>query len=301
VLVSAIVCTRNRPAPTAHVVESLLKNDGEDMELLVIDQSDGPETEQAIAPFRNDERLAYHRSSTRGKGAALNEGLRLARGSIVVCTDDDCEVPPGWVTKMADILSLHPEAAIAFCNVVPVPHDRTQGYVPAYERSTDRILRSIADVRNGVGLGAAMALRRDFALSVGGFDESFGPGARFPSADEWDMSMRALLKGWSVYETPELSVIHDGFRTFEQGRQHAARDWIALGAVCAKPLRAGYLRAVVIPVWFFTSKALFPPISDALRLRKPRGLSRIVAFAKGFAAGLQTKVDPRTLWYERQA
>lgn len=300
-LVSAIVCTRNRPGAIAHVVSSLLRDEAEDIELLVIDQSDGPETEQALTPFRQDKRLAYHRSSTRGKGAALNEGLRRARGSIVVCTDDDCEVPPGWVTKMAGVLSSHPEAAIAFCNVVPVEHDRTQGYVPAYERNTDRLLRSIGDVRNGVGLGAAMALRRDFALSVGGFDESFGPGARFPSADEWDISMRALLKGWRVYETPELSVIHDGFRTFEQGRQHATRDWIALGAVCAKPLRAGYLRAVVIPVWFFTSKALLPPLSDALRLRKPRGLSRIVAFAKGFAAGLQTKVDPQTLWYELRA
>ena len=186
-----------------------------------------------------------------------------------------------------------------FCNVVPVPHDRNAGYVPAFERTSDRLLTSITDVRNGVGLGAAMALRRELALSLGGFDESFGPGARFPSADEWDISMRALLKGWSVYETPELAVVHDGFRSFADGRQHATRDWIALGAVCAKPLRAGHLRAVVVPVWFFTVHALMPPISDAIRLKKPRGLSRITAFARGFAAGMRTRVDPETLRYEK--
>jgi glycosyltransferase involved in cell wall biosynthesis len=301
VLVSALVCTRNRPGPIAHAVPSLLGGDSEPFELLVIDQSDGPETEQALAPFRKDSRLAYHRSATRGKGAALNEGLRLAKGSIVVCTDDDCEVPRGWVMQMAKILSSHPDAAIAFCNVIPVPHDRNAGYVPAYERTTDRLLSSISDVREGLGLGAAMALRRDFALSVGGFDESFGPGARFPSADEWDISIRALLKGWSIYETPEVSVIHDGFRTFDEGRKHVPRDWTALGAVCAKPIRAGHFRALVVPVWFFTANALIPPISDMIRLRKPRGLSRILAFFKGFAAGLGTPVDPQTLRFEKRS
>lgn len=144
-----------------------------------------------------------------------------------------------------------------------------------------------------------MAIRREFALSVGGFDESFGPGARFPSGDEWDLSIRALLKGWHVYETPETAVVHDGFRTFEEGRLHGPRDWLALGAVCAKPLRAGHLRAVVVPVWFFTANALLPPIADALRLRRPRGLGRITAFLRGFAAGIRTPVDADTLRYQK--
>jgi glycosyltransferase involved in cell wall biosynthesis len=298
VSVSALVCTRNRPDVIAKAVASFLQSAAE-FELLVIDQSDGLATEHALSPFRNDARLVYRRTDSRGKGAALNEGLKLAKGSVVACTDDDCEVPRDWPTRMATILESHPNAAIVFCNVVPVPHDRNAGYVPAFERTSDRLLTSITDVRNGVGLGAAMALRRELALSLGGFDESFGPGARFPSADEWDISMRALLKGWSVYETPELAVVHDGFRSFADGRQHATRDWIALGAVCAKPLRAGHLRALVVPVWFFTMHALMPPIADAIRLKKPRGLSRITAFAKGFAAGLRTRVDPETLRYEK--
>lgn len=299
-LVTGIVCTRNRPGPVAQAVPSLLDSENSEFELLVIDQSDGPETERALDPYRNDSRLVYHRSPTRGKGAALNEALRRARGSIVVCTDDDCAVPRDWIVKMGRILSARPDAAIVFCNVVPVPHDRAAGYVPAFERTTDRLLSSILDVRKGLGLGAAMALRRDFALSVGGFDESFGPGARFPSADEWDISMRALLKGWQIYETPELSVVHDGFRSFEQGKQHATRDWIALGAVCAKPLRAGYLRALVVPIQFFTVYALLPPVADAVRLKRPRGIARITAFFKGFAAGLRTPVDPNTLHYEKR-
>lgn len=294
-LISTVVCTRNRPEALAKVVGSLLAGEKGPLELLVIDQSDGDQSERVLDPFRDDARLRYHRSQKRGKGAALNEALGLARGGIVVCTDDDCEAPPGWISGMARALESQPTAAIAFCNVVPVEHDRSAGYVPAYQLEQSRLLRSIGAVCGGLGLGAGMAIRRDFVLSLGGFDEAFGPGGRFPSADDWDIAMRVLLSGRHVFETAELSIVHDGFRSFAEGRAHARRDWLAIGAACAKPLRAGHFKAIVVPVWLFGSKAVWPPLSDALRLRKPRGLGRITAFLSGFRSGLQTSVERRTL------
>ncbi len=294
-VVTAIVCTRNRPVPVARVVGSLLRDNSEPLEMIVVDQSDGGETERALGIFRSDPRFRYYRSKMRGKGAALNEGIRMASGPIVVCTDDDCEAPPGWIGGMARALRSQPTAVVAFCSVVPVPYDRKLGYVPAYELKKNRLLRSVSAMCHGLGIGAGMALRRDFALSMGGFDESFGPGARFPSADEWDIAMRALLSGKHVYQTSELSIVHDGFRTFEEGREHAKRDWTALGAVCAKPLRAGHVEAIVVPLWLFSTRAIWPPIADLLRLRKPRGAGRIVAFLHGFGVGLRTQVDQATL------
>jgi glycosyltransferase involved in cell wall biosynthesis len=297
-VLSAVICTRNRPGPLAEIVTSLLQGEGKDLELIVVDQSDGPESEAALAQLRADPRLRYHRSAKRGKGAALNEGVALARGAVVVCTDDDCQSQPAWVADMTRILRSRPKAVILFCRVVPVPHDRTAGYVPAYELAESRSLRSVRDICDGLGIGAAMAVRRDFVMSMGGFDESFGPGARFPSADEWDVVIRALLTGHEVHETAELTLVHDGFRTFAQGQAHARRDWLALGAVCAKPLRAGHWNALVIAVWLFSTRAVWPPIVDILRLRKPRGIGRILAFLRGFASGFATPVDRKTLRFQ---
>src|SRR4051794_25791050 len=167
-MVSALVCTRHRPDSLVRTVRSLLADDDRSFELLVMDQSDGPDTEDALRPFRGDTRLRYLRSRARGKGAALNEGLRLARGEIVVCTDDDCEAPRGWIGSMARGLDGQPRAAIVFCNVTADRHDRTVGYVPAYERRSDRVLSSVGDACRGIGLGAGMALRRDAILAIGG-------------------------------------------------------------------------------------------------------------------------------------
>lgn len=294
-VLSTVVCTRNRPGPLAEIVTSLLRGEGPDLELIVVDQSDGPESEAALAGVRSDPRLRYHRSARRGKGAALNDGVAMARGSVVVCTDDDCQSPPGWVSAMTRILHSQPKAVILFCRVVPVPHDRTAGYVPAYELAESRSLRSVRDICDGLGIGAAMAIERDFVMSMGGFDESFGPGARFPSADEWDIVIRALLTGHEVYETADLTLVHDGFRTFAQGQAHARRDWLALGAVCAKPLRAGHWSALVVAVWLFSTRAVWPPIADVFSMRKPRGLGRVFAFVQGFASGFATPVEKATL------
>ena len=293
-IVTAIVCTRNRPQPVARAVGSLLSPGSEPLELIVVDQSDGAETEQALNGFAADRRFRYVRSHARGKGAALNEGIRLARGAIIVCTDDDCEAPHGWIMGMARALESQASAVVAFCRVLPVPYDPKLGYVPYYELKKNRLLRSVSAICMGLGIGAGMAVRRDFVLDMGGFDETFGPGARFPAADDWDISLRALLSGKHVYETSELSIVHDGFRTLEEGRAHARRDWIALGAVCAKPLRAGHFGTLVVSIWLLSTKAIFPAIADLLRLRKPR-VGRIVAFLRGFAAGLRTPVDRKTL------
>jgi hypothetical protein len=166
--------------------------------------------------------------------------------------------------------------------------------VPSYERTQSRLLSSLSQLRYGLGLGAGMAIRRDVALSLGGFDEFFGPGARFPSGDEWDISIRALASGWQIYETPELSIIHDGFRSFAEGRAHARRDWIALGAVCAKAVRVGNWAALLIPIHIYLVNALWPPISDLLHLRRPRGLVRITAFVRGLFDGMRSRMDPQT-------
>jgi glycosyltransferase involved in cell wall biosynthesis len=293
--VTALICTRNRPRLIREAVRSLLADADDTMELIVLDQSPGADTEQALLPWIGDPRVVYRRTQTIGKGVALNEGLRLAKGALVVLTDDDCIAPPGWAGNMAKLFDARPQVAIVFCNVLPVPHDPRTGYVPTYERSQSRLITSLWGLRDGLGLGAGMAIRRDVAMSLGGFDESFGPGARFPSADEWDMAIRVLVFGWHIYETSDLSIVHDGFRSSVEGREHVLRDWIALGAVSAKPLRGGHVRAAVVPLYFYPAKALWPMCLDLLQFRRPRGLLRIKAYLRGFAEGMGTPMDPQSL------
>jgi glycosyltransferase involved in cell wall biosynthesis len=297
-IVSVLVCTRNRPQSLARAVRSLLSSEHVNFELIVVDQSDGAESRQALAVLVADPRLNVLCSPARGKGAALNEGVQMARGDIIVCTDDDCEASPDWVAGMSRTLEERPGVAVAFCNVVSGDHDSSAGYIPTFVRREDRLLSSIDAVRGGLGLGAGMAVRRSVVLALGGFDEAFGPGARFASGDEWDLAQRALLGGWQVYQTAQLSILHHGFLRFAEGGRHTRRDWTSTGAGAAKMLRAGRFHAATIPLWTFCVYGLWPPLFDLLRLRRPRQLARTVGFIQGFFSGVRTPVDRRTLIYQ---
>ena len=300
--VSVLVCTRNRPEGLLRLLRSLLvepeapATEATSLEVIVVDQSDGPETSQAVASLGPDERVRFVRSRTRGKGAALNEGLALAGSEILVCTDDDCEAGSGWAEGMTRALQERPGAAVLFCQVLPTPgYDTQRGFIPAYLLSRSRTIASLSFRCSRFGLGAGMAVRTAAVRALGGFDPTLGPGSLFPSCDDWDIAVRTLLGGWQVYEAKELAIVHHGFRSFAEGVEHARRDWIALGAACAKPLRAGYWSTFTLPLWCFGAYAVWPPVWDLFCLRRPRGLTRIVSFVQGFARGLRTAVDPRTL------
>jgi GT2 family glycosyltransferase len=295
-LISALVCTRNRPADAERAVRSLLASHGVDLELVVVDQSDDEETRRRLAAL-GDARVRLVRATAAGKPFALNKGLEVVASSIVVITDDDCEVPPGWVAGMARELQARPHVGLVFSNVVAASYDRRRGYVPTYERRRDREVHSIWGTCAGRGLGAAMAVRRDAVRTLGGFDEAVGPGARFRSADDWDLELRLLLCGWHIYESADLWVVHHGFRSFADGRGHSHANWYGMGAVCAKPVRAGHPTAVGLGVWELVAHAAAPAVADLLSLRRPHGLGRIPAFCRGFFRGLTTDVDRAHLLY----
>jgi glycosyltransferase involved in cell wall biosynthesis len=296
-IVTALVCTRDRPESLVRTIRSLLASSDVQFELVVVDQSDDLGSAQALAPFASDPRLRYVRSASRGAGAALNEGVRLARGEILACIDDDCEAAPDWLAGMVRVLGEQPTAAIVFCNVTASPHDRRAGYVPAYERRHSRLVRSIVATCGGHGLSAGMILRREVVVALGGFDDAIGPGSRFPAGDDWDIAFRALRRGWHVYETAEISIVHHGFRTFAEGRAHARRDWRGIGGVSAKMLRTGHPGGMIVAAWEFSAHALWPPFADLLCLRRPRGWARIVGFVEGLGQGLRAPMDRKTLLF----
>ena len=293
---SVIICTRNRPDDIVRAVASLLTDESPDLELIVVDQSDRDDTALALRSLQDD-RLRYLRSRTQGKGGALNEGLRLVRSQFVVCTDDDCEASAGWSTDLVQPMFDRPQVALVFSRVEASEYDRQLGYIPDFLPSHDRLLTRPRDICDGWGLGAGMAFRRDVVVEMGGVDRAFGPGGRFPSADDFDLELRLLIKGWHVYENSSARITHHGFRTLHEGRAHTVRDWSALGASCAKALRGGHPVAALAPAASILWKRAFWPSVQAIARRQKPPLRRVSAFVSGFASGLRLPVDHHKLLY----
>jgi glucosyl-dolichyl phosphate glucuronosyltransferase len=75
-------------------------------EVIVVDNNSTDETRQVVADaqpgFPVD--LRYLFEQEQGRSAALNAGIRAARGEIVATTDDDVELQPDWLDAAGDAL-----------------------------------------------------------------------------------------------------------------------------------------------------------------------------------------------------
>jgi GT2 family glycosyltransferase len=293
--ITAVVATRDRGDSAVMTVESLLASDLDDFAVVVVDQSDADTTERALARFGDDPRFRYIRTDTVGVGRAQNLAVATIGSPYVAFTDDDCEVEPNWLSHIATIFDRHPEVAVLYTNVVPGPHDEEAGFVPAYIRHDDKHVGSILAKTTARGIGAGMAARREPFVAMGGFDENMGPGAVIPSAADRDLAIRAVIAGWCVYETCGTKVVHHGFRTWEQGKGLTERNWFGLGAMCAKPVRAGHPTTIVYSLYELGWNAFLQPMARLRTGKRPQGFKRIVHFARGFREGWRTPIDPDRL------
>jgi glycosyltransferase involved in cell wall biosynthesis len=280
-------------------LESIFANTHPSFEVILIDQSTNQETEQAIAPFRADLRFRYVRSHEQGVSKARNLALLLAQSPIIAYTDDDCIVPPNWLTVMEAIFIKQPKVAITFCNVVDAPYDKTAGHIPIHIRKRNNIVRNMWDQCRASGIGAGMALRRKVILNIGGFDEMLGPGAPFSSSEETDLAVRALISGEWIYETIDVAVTHYGFRTLEQFRELNQRSWMGLGTAYAKLLKRHHWSGLMLILYDGIFTGFLKPLSAILVLRKPQGIRSVLHFIDGISQGFKTPIDEQYMVYKR--
>ena len=268
-------------------------------ELVILDQSANDDTANALTPFLADPRLRYIPSETAGLGRAHNLGLAACRADVVLITDDDCEVPPDWGEKFSAVFAENPRVAMAFCNTRPAPGDWPGGYIPTYERTGDLLLTKLRDRFKENPIGAGMAVRRSVIQELGGYDELMGPGAPITSHEEDDMVLRCLLRGYHIFETDRTFVYHYGFRTVEESKTLTFRNYHGTGGGMAKLLKCRQWPIITIAAYIVWATILLPLLGSLARLQKPRVVSRVTGFCKGFALALKMPVDSTKMTFRR--
>ena len=172
------------------------------------------------------------------------EAAAAAGASFVAYTDDDCTVSPAWLSGFAATFAMAGDVALVFGTTRAAGHDAESGMIPAYVVPRDAILRGLGAKHHAEGMGACMAVRNKALLDVGGFDDRLGAGTPLAAAEENDLSVRMLLAGYAVAETPDAEVIHHGFRDRSAAVSLQAGYMRGTGAATAKMVRLGGVSAL---------------------------------------------------------
>jgi glycosyltransferase involved in cell wall biosynthesis len=296
--VTVVISTRSRGDSIVATVRTILLNDYPNFALRVVDQSVDDVTAASLRPFLDNPRLRYTRSATTGVSTGRNIGIGEAQSELIAITDDDCEVAPDWLWKLVAGFARDSRIGIIFGNVVPGRHDSTSGFIPGYSRHEPFLARGMHEKAQVEGLSACMGLRRSLWQVLGGFDQMLGAGSPLKSGAESDLTIRALLARYYVYETPDMTVIHHGFRRWEEGRILIHRYWYGTGAMLVKQLKCGHWPIVQLLLrlawrWAFGRSRIASSLGN-----RPQRILRLVSFIQGFVAGAMTPVDRTTRHYK---
>ncbi len=294
--VTVCICTRNRGHKIMATLQSLVASTYTDYDVVIVDQSTSDETAQAVEDVTaGDQRFQYLRSATVGLSAARNVAIGQARGPIIAFTDDDCEVSPTWLTVLADVFQRHPEVGEVCGTVQSAFYKAGSGYTPVFTVKAEEEIRSRWQLWRAGGIGANMAFRQEVFQAANVFDEILGAGGPLYSSEDLDMTYRVLRAGYSVLNTPDATVIHDGFRSLDETRVLIRQAYFSLGAMYMKYVRRGDM--AILPTLLYTWWVRCVSWKKVFLLRRESGLGNFLAYMRGMLTSFQYPIDRRRWVY----
>lgn len=180
-------------------------------ELVVVDQGAGnlrPELERWLSGSGIE--LRHIQVPRMGVSCARNTGAAAAKAENLAFTDDDCVPDREWLASLAAAIQSD-SARAASGRVLPL-EDPRPGLVAVSSRTDMRkqTFRASDDCAPwDVGTGGNLLIHRDAFDELSGFDEEFGPGARFRAAEDIDLLERLLRSGATLAYDPSAVVYHE--------------------------------------------------------------------------------------------
>lgn len=152
-----------------------------------------------------------HAGTNLGFASANNLAVRRADTPWVVLLNPDALADRTWLERMMAQAVSRPEYRIFGCQQVSALEpalldgvgDVVSAYGVAWRKGYLEKRRPIADAPTFSVCGAAMLIRRDDFLELGGFDERF-----FCYAEDLDLCYRAKLRGMNCWQVGDARIFH---------------------------------------------------------------------------------------------
>ncbi|WP_052247687.1 glycosyltransferase family 2 protein [Brevundimonas nasdae] len=229
-LISVVVCTRNRARQIGEFLESaaaLTPPSGAAWELVLIDNGSTDGTAEAAGRFADRLPLRLFREERAGLSNARNAGVAQARGDYICWTDDDVLLDPQWLAEYAKAFVAQPDVALFGGPVRP----RLIGDTPEWFHEGRPLLGGLLAERpdrpdgpidldhlERLPFGANFAVRSD-AQRLETYDRELGVSPDFRRLGEETKVMIALLRrGYTAGWAPGAVVNH----LIPEGRQTLA-------------------------------------------------------------------------------
>lgn len=227
-MISIIIPVFNQHDMSTECIQSVMDNTS-DYEIIIVDNGSEPPFKAPFSGF-NEIRVVRNNINT-GFPAAVNQGLREAKGDTIVLLNNDVIVTPFSINRLESWLD-------TFDIVGPVTNycagmQRVQ--LPSYQdieglnKEAEYHLESSEGECEEVNwiIGFCMVFKRQVWEKTGDFDETLWPC----NGEEIDFCLRAKKEGFKVGIAQDTYVHHEGSVTFKALEDNGDLDY---GEVCKR-------------------------------------------------------------------
>lgn len=200
-------------------------------QLVIVDNGSTDETPSTIESYRGRLPLTALREPRAGKNRALNAGLSVVAGDLIVLTDDDTFPARDWLVEMSRCARAHPEVDVFAGRILPRWETPPAPWIlDAVPQTAAYTLTGKRHVEGPISpeliFGPNMAVRRVIFQDGVRFDESIGPnGASYAMGSETELTLRLVGAGHRTWYCDQAVVEH------YIRKQQLDRNWILNRAV----------------------------------------------------------------------
>jgi GT2 family glycosyltransferase len=210
-LISVVVVNFNGERFIKNCLDSLLKTDYPNFEIIVVDNNSVDKSVEILDGFRDNPKIKIVLLDQNLHFAGGNNvGVAVSKGKYVVFLNNDTEVDPNWLSELAKSFQLDENISAVQCLLLSFDGkaisniggsiDYCAKLVPAtYLWSMNKAAAN--ELRLFFGCGAALGVRRSLLEKIGFFDTDL-------PTDEVDICWRINLSGGHIILAPMAIVYH---------------------------------------------------------------------------------------------
>ncbi len=185
-------------------------------EFIIVDNNSSDDTARIVDSFADRLPVRYAFEPNQGVSAAKNSGLRMAKGKLLIFTDDDVRPGPAWLMTYLSAYHQNPDGFFWGGPVVsefegPTPDQRLLQLAPYSVKGLDW-----GDCEKVLGgnewfIGANWGCTAEAMSRVGLFNEAIGPYPGAPVVligEETEMQKRLRAVGYKAMYLPGTSLRH---------------------------------------------------------------------------------------------
>ena len=221
--VSIMIPAHNEESVIATTVETVLKMDYPNFEIIAIDDRSTDNTSSVLKDLEKKYpnkviALVRPKDAFPGKSAVLNDALKLAKGEAILVFDADATMEPDFLTNLVYELEPKDVGAVQARKIVRNKDVNLLTRCQNNEMTMDTHLQVSRDsVKGAVELrGNGELIKRTALEDIGGWNN-------YTITDDLDMSTRLHIKGWDVRFCANTAVYEEGimylFPLYKQRRR----------------------------------------------------------------------------------